>query len=178
MGLVLLPNAAQAMEDITVVKEADLAADGKINGTNWTSGISGERRLHEITIPGTHDSGMANVEVGNSVLDFVVNRFKWTARTQDLGIDDQLTAGVRMFDLRLTDINPLWEFSEREGLWLCHGPRAAARFVTATFYSKLPESKQNKKKYGDEQFLTLDGNRPYHARGTLGTASRIVCRYV
>lgn len=161
VGFALLPKAALATDDLTVVTEADLAKGGKIGGTNWMSGISGERRLHEITIPATHDSGMANVEVGSSILDFAVNRAKWTACTQDLGIDDQLTAGVRMFDLRLTDINPLWEFKERKGLWLCHGPRAAARFLTSTFYSKLPESKRDKK-YGDEQFLTLDQTMDYY----------------
>ena len=31
--------------------------NGQLTGVNWMSGISGERRLNEINIPGTHDSG-------------------------------------------------------------------------------------------------------------------------
>ena len=75
MGLTLSSRTAQAVDDITIVTEADL--NGKINGTNWMSGISGERRLHEITMPGTHDSGMANIEAGEAVLKFGVDAAKW-----------------------------------------------------------------------------------------------------
>lgn len=61
-GLLLLPQTAHAEDNLTIVTEADLAPGGKINGTNWMSGISGERRLHEITMPGTYDTGMANAK--------------------------------------------------------------------------------------------------------------------
>ncbi len=37
---------------------------GTLTGANWMSGISGERRLNEINMPGTHDSATARV-VGN-----------------------------------------------------------------------------------------------------------------
>ena len=141
IGLVAFPCTAHALEDIAVVTESDLAAGGKINGTNWMSGISGERYLHEITMPGTHDSGMANVKAGEAVLDTVSKKFWWTAETQDLGIDDQLAAGVRVFDLRLTDINPVWK-ERREGLWLCHGPRAAGRFISFTYYSEMQKTSE------------------------------------
>ncbi len=33
-----------------------------LNSKNWMAGISGERRLNEINLPGTHDSGTAKVE--------------------------------------------------------------------------------------------------------------------
>ena len=56
-----------------------------------------------------------------------------------------------MFDLRLTDINPQPEiFKDKAGLWLCHGPRAAARLFTITFYSELPEGKRSAA-YKDEE---------------------------
>ena len=157
----LLPKAAHALEDITVVTEADLADGGKIGGTNWMSGISGERYLHEITMPGTHDSAMANVGAADSVLDILTGRLKWTARTQTLGIDEQLTAGVRVFDLRLTNINPRLTFKETKGLWLCHGPRAAARFMSFTYYSKLPTNKIDAK-YDKDPYLTLDQTMGYY----------------
>ena len=33
-----------------------------LSSQNWMSGVSGERYLHEINIPGTHDSGMNNMD--------------------------------------------------------------------------------------------------------------------
>lgn len=161
-GLLLLPQTAHAEDNLTIVTEADLAPGGKINGTNWMSGISGERRLHEITMPGTHDTGMANAKAGDAVFSLFANACKKYACTQDLGIDDQLTAGARVFDLRLTDINPYPEiFKDKVGLWLCHGPRAAARLFTFTFYSELPEGKRSAA-YKDEKFLTLDQAMEYY----------------
>lgn len=35
---------------------------GALNGANWMSGLSGERYLSEVNMPGTHDSGMNNVQ--------------------------------------------------------------------------------------------------------------------
>ncbi len=106
MGLALFPvDKACALEDMPRVTDADLNS-GKINSKNWMSGISGALRLHEISIPGTHDSGMTNVSIRTQVSGFIPilniapEVGKLYAKTQDLGIDGQLNVGVRMFDIR------------------------------------------------------------------------------
>jgi hypothetical protein len=53
----------------------------------WTSRIPNERMLHEITIPGTHDSAT------RGLLE--------PSECQDTTIEDQLMMGVRYFDIRL-----------------------------------------------------------------------------
>lgn len=57
-------------------------------------------RLNAITMPGSHDAGMY--------------RGADTAQTQALTIGEQLTAGSRYFDLRISD--------DGGGLWTYHGP--------------------------------------------------------
>ena len=159
-GMALLHvEKAQALEDMPRVTEVDLSS-GKINSKNWMSGISGALRLHEISIPGTHDSGMTNVSLRTQVSGFIpilniapeVGRLY--AKTQDLGIDEQLNAGVRMFDIRITDTKPDGAPSTKGdgGLWVCHGPNAAKRFMSFTYYSTVPKNKRT----NDEPYLTFD----------------------
>src|SRR5512143_1380456 len=55
---------------------------------DWMADLADTRMIAELSIPGTHDSGA---------------RFDLTqglAKTQDLTIAEQLTAGVRYFDVR------------------------------------------------------------------------------
>lgn len=59
-------------------------------GENWMEGISGEKLLSEINIPGTHDSGTKNVEKGK----------KDKYQCQGLSISEQMKIGVRYFDIR------------------------------------------------------------------------------
>lgn len=90
-----------------------------LNGKNWMSGISGDRYLYEINLPGSHDSAMINCKnsTNNYVKLFgisVFNSGKY-AKTQSLSIPQQLEAGVRYLDLR---------FSAKQGrLLLCHGDK-------------------------------------------------------
>lgn len=62
-------------------------------GENWMEGISGEKLLSEINIPGTHDSGTKNVENGR----------KDKYQCQNLSIFEQMKIGVRYFDIRCVD---------------------------------------------------------------------------
>jgi len=59
--------------------------------SNWMSHISGDLKLNQINIPGTHDSGMYSVK----------ELYRSFAQTQDKNIIQQLEMGVRYFDLRL-----------------------------------------------------------------------------
>lgn len=58
-----------------------------ISGQNWMGFLPDGVRLHQLTIPGTHDSGSL---YGGALV-----------KTQDLSIADQLRAGVRYLDVRI-----------------------------------------------------------------------------
>ena len=65
---------------------------------NWMSGVSGERYLNEINIPGTHDTAMYNVSsLGCLSGDIGAAR----AQTQKEYLFEQLDNGARFFDIRL-----------------------------------------------------------------------------
>jgi uncharacterized repeat protein (TIGR02543 family) len=129
-----------------------------LSDKNWMSGISGERMLNEINIPGTHDSGMRKTEsrLNGSIGDFA--HMHYMAKTQYLYINEQLDAGVRLFDIRinnqhlvpdeigslwhigmtlawgaLTHSTPTWYKLEDDGdnLWICHGKDK----IGGTFYA-------------------------------------------
>ncbi len=57
-----------------------------IDRNNWMAMLPGKARLHSLSIPGTHDSGTKG--------------FSWNAECQRYSIKDQLSLGVRAFDLR------------------------------------------------------------------------------
>ena len=104
---------------------------GTLTGVNWMSGLSGERRLNEINVPGTHDSAtksvVANLTTGNiakyiqlggdiastffglpaTVVINILGASVFSAiaekfaRCQERYIDEQLLDGIRHLDLRL-----------------------------------------------------------------------------
>lgn len=60
------------------------------DATNWMAKLPDETLLYDITIPGTHDSGASR--------DDFLGKF---AQCQSLSIAEQLSCGVRFFDIRL-----------------------------------------------------------------------------
>ena len=85
------------------------------NSSNWMANIPDSRYLHEINMPGTHDSGTKKVDAagtGLSILDAVTNIAENYAKCQSLNITEQLNAGVRVFDVRVDD---------DKTIRLCHG---------------------------------------------------------
>ncbi|MBE6526879.1 MAG: hypothetical protein E7Z63_03795 [Thermoplasmata archaeon] len=129
-----------------------------LSDKNWMSGISGERRINEINIPGTHDSSMKRTEsrFSASVGDFM--HMHYMAQTQYLYINEQLNAGARLFDIRVNNMHlvpshdaSIWERlmaaewgiltwsggtvydleDDGENLWTCHGKNK----VGGTFYA-------------------------------------------
>jgi hypothetical protein len=87
----------------------------KLTGSNWMSGISGDRYLNEINIPGAHDAGMARVKTfGN-----LASASEKYAKTQSQNIYEQMESGVRMLDIRLSNkLN--YDFLEDSPV-VCHG---------------------------------------------------------
>ena len=62
-------------------------------GHNWLTFINGEKFLHELSIPGTHDTAA------------LIETIPGTAKCQNLTIGQQLQAGVRFLDIRCRHIN-------------------------------------------------------------------------
>lgn len=66
-----------------------------ISLTSWMDSIPGDRKLFDINIPGTHDSG-SYAELISGTSENIGSRF----HCQSLSINQQLNAGVRFIDLR------------------------------------------------------------------------------
>lgn len=74
------------------------------DNSNWMSLIDDNKKLNQITLPGSHDAGMS--ETKNC------NPFIGTARiaqTQNLNILDQARAGSRYYDIRIDYDKGFWE---------------------------------------------------------------------
>lgn len=69
-----------------------IALSRPISRTKWMTALSPALSLHQINIPGTHDSGTFNPTTLGKI---------FAVRTQTMTISEQLYAGIRWFDLRL-----------------------------------------------------------------------------
>lgn len=87
-----------------------LAICPKIDATNWMSRLNPSLALHDITLPGTHDSGTA------------VKGLYALSVTQTLSIKQQLEQGIRFLDIRLNKDN---KFE------ICHGASNTGLFFEA-----------------------------------------------
>ena len=114
-----------------------------LTSQNWMAGISGERYLNEINMPGSHDAGMYNVQeladgaidktsdLGQALMGLGYAIGANMAKTQTTYIDEQLKNGARVLDLRLTECKKKWhkDFNysyydwedDGENVWVCHG---------------------------------------------------------
>ena len=69
--------------------------------TRWVTNIPDRMKLAELTVPGTHDSSASKDKMG---------------RTQDLNIAEQLSSGIRFFDIRVTNSKTSqYDFELRHG---------------------------------------------------------------
>ena len=126
LALALLPTAAVSADTqfkgyVGFGEGFDGSYSG-LTGSNWMAGVPNDRYLYEINIPGTHDSGMRDAYYegtwGGTGLSY--------ALTQSLTIRQQLDAGVRRFDFRLTDEKPndgksYANTASDPLLFICHG---------------------------------------------------------
>ena len=78
---------------IVCLSIAALPAYAYAGGNNWMSGLADSLSLSQLSIPGTHDSGA------------LYEPLSGTAKCQDLGITEQLVAGVRFLDIRCCHVN-------------------------------------------------------------------------
>jgi 1-phosphatidylinositol phosphodiesterase len=60
------------------------------NPSNWMSQLDDNLLIHQLSIPGTHDSGTAKISAGPS-------------HTQNFGISRQLADGIRFLDIRVAE---------------------------------------------------------------------------
>lgn len=71
---------------------------------NWMSRIGNDKQLHQLSIPGTHDSGSHR---------FVVQGYDPSTRgfveTQALNFNEQLRYGLRVFDIRVQNKNAIFQ---------------------------------------------------------------------
>ena len=118
-GVQFIPRNEQIKTDID-----------KLSSMNWMSGISGERRLNEINIPGSHDSGMRSLYDFTQSGGDIADAYAKYAYTQRRYIDEQLEDGIRVLDIRLNNRHvvkdSLLPFVRRlvddgVNLWLTHG---------------------------------------------------------
>ena len=122
-----------------------------LSSVNWMSGIDGERLITEINLPGTHDSATHAVFTYSVVSPLYHNY----AVCQKLSIREQLMAGVRYLDLRLSntyDYRPVVLSEEKDdgkNLWLVHGDHQSAG-INGRFFC------YDKKENGEWSELSLD----------------------
>lgn len=76
----------------------NVANQQAVQGSSWMKSISSNRKIQNISIPGTHDSGTEKIGDGVS-------------HCQNFSIRRQLEEGIRFFDIRLN-----------RQFGLCHGP--------------------------------------------------------
>ena len=113
-----------------------------LKGSNWMSGIPGSRKLHEINIPGTHDSSMRKTESHwtNSIGGAL--SFDENAVTQRRYIDELLDEGARILDIRVNSTHEVKHkflgvvpyYTEERNLpelYICHGKT----YIGGTFWA-------------------------------------------
>lgn len=72
-----------------------ICSSNALDMTNWMSNLDNTTPLNYITLPGSHDAGMSKARNCAPPIKGAA-----LSQTQDLDILDQLTAGVRYFDIR------------------------------------------------------------------------------
>ncbi len=113
-----------------------------LSSVNWMAGISGERYLNEINMPGSHDSGMNNIEELDWLEDCtsVIACLAYGvasdyAKTQIHYIDEHIADGARQIDVRLRNEHKVEQWwggyrfeDDGENLWLCHGKKGGGTY--------------------------------------------------
>lgn len=84
-----------------------------IDRNNWQSELIDDAKVSWLTIPGTHDTATFNVECASSSGSVPSSYVESATTCQSMTIEEQLTAGLRVFDLRYK-----WE---NEKFYLYHG---------------------------------------------------------
>ena len=110
-SVVVFTTAADPSADVGDTPPDEIS----VGATDWMSGIPGERYLNEINIPGAHDAGMKRTYTYGDVAEL---GHKY-AKTQELNVSEQLDAGIRFMDIRISHILNETELSRSPVV--CHG---------------------------------------------------------
>ncbi|HEX4460812.1 MAG TPA: phosphatidylinositol-specific phospholipase C [Polyangia bacterium] len=97
-----VPDLSAGVGDLAIDdgSAADLAPTDlapPYTGSNWLGAIPGATSLAALSIPGTHDTGALFEDTPGAT------------KTQNLAVPDQLTAGIRYFDIRTRNVNNQFE---------------------------------------------------------------------
>lgn len=126
MVLILLVSVLAPLPGPALAAENEGVDPESLNGNNWMSLISNDRYLNEVNIPGTHDAGMAQAKPYGLVGKLGPSY----GRTQSLSVRDQINAGVRMLDIRMT--NRYGSQDTSDDIYIVHGSEGT---LDARFYS-------------------------------------------
>lgn len=139
-----LPGSALAASEASEVDPESL------KGNNWMSLISNDRYLNEINIPGTHDAGMAKAKP-NGIVGSLGPSY---GKTQNLSVRDQINAGVRMLDIRMTNRFDSKDTSDK--VYIVHGCEGTfdARFYS--YKSKKLVGRRHSKHYVYNYYTVSD----------------------
>jgi hypothetical protein len=139
---------------------------------SWMSGIPSSRKLNQFTIPGTHDTG-------TWPLSFTVWKFINNAKCQNLSLEEQLNAGIRFIDVRVTQSTrngqpdfEIYHSHEETGLWfstdivdvckkfLATHPSETIIMSVKDEFGSTDDFEPNLKLYLDPSFCLLGTNIP------------------
>lgn len=127
---------------------------------NWMSYLDDNKKLTELTIPGTHDSGT------------YLSDFTGLAKCQDKSIKDQLDQGIRFLDIRLKP-----GIDDDNALYIAHGTFYESRFsfagdlmpIIQKFLSKNPSETIIMSIKDDSGIYTSEEHKEYFYNAVLST---------
>jgi 1-phosphatidylinositol phosphodiesterase len=134
------------------------AADLDTGLADWMSLVDDTTPITDMTIPGTHDSGA------------MYEPFSGTAKTQDLGITEQLNIGVRYLDIRLRHYQDslvvhhgsIYQHLNFDDV-LIEATAFLAEHPTETIFMQVSEEYEayNNTRTFEETFVTYETNEEY-----------------
>lgn len=101
-----------------------------VDNSQWMKQLADNRLVADLSLPGSHDACTAE-GWNNELLAFI---FDMTAKCQDLTINEQLKAGVRVFDLRPEHVSEGSAYVLR----CSHGP-ATTNMLVKDFFKTLKQ---------------------------------------
>ncbi|OAB48875.1 lipoprotein 17-related variable surface protein [Mycoplasmopsis gallinarum] len=127
-----IPSQSVPENDLNQASSVDVT-DTRLQFNDWMKYVDGNKRLTDLSIPGTHDAAM-----------FDGSGFAWKfggkawAKTQSRNIATQLKSGIRFFDIRISN-----------NMWIYHGAAASS----LSFDAFLNEIKNFLKRYPSETVI-------------------------
>ena len=90
---------AKPSEHLSYFSDYALEKDKILNNSDWMSFVNGSMNITTLAIPGTHDTCTYKFKGRSSIILFLVEKY---GRTQSWNLEEQLLAGIRYIDIRLS----------------------------------------------------------------------------